>query len=100
MKNYICFGGRFRVKYAFIDTHDYLADSLFCKHNVSVRFKDEYAKDGEDYRVIFCSVKRKDDENFRKALLELQNKMLICGRLGYEDYCNKMMEWMKQYEEK
>jgi len=100
MKNYICFGGRFRVKYAYIDTHNYLAVSLFYKHKVSVRFKDEYAKDGENYRVIFCSIKQKDKENFEKALLELQNKMLICGQLDYENYCNEIMEWMKQYEEK
>ena len=96
MKNYICFGGRFRVRYAYVDTHNYIADSLFYKREIPVKFMDEYVKDGEDYRIIFCSIKRRYNEQFKKALEELKSKMLLCGHNDYEEYCNKLMEQMHE----
>lgn len=100
MKNYICFGGRFRVKYAYFDSHEYSADSLFNKHNLLVKFDDEYAKDGESYRVIFCSIRRKDNEKFKQAMKELYDKMLMCGHKDYEDFCIGMMDWIGEHDKK
>ena len=99
MKNYICFGGRFRLSYAYFDSHSYVADSLFYKHEIPVKFKSEYVNEEEDYRVIFCSIKRKDKEKFERALLELHNKMLICGHNDYEDFCEKLMGYLEEEKE-
>ena len=99
MKNYICFGGRFRIRYAYLDTHSYIADSIFYKHEIPVRFEDEFVKDGEKYRVIFCSVKRKYKAKFERALLEIHNKMLLCGYNDYEDSCKEFVNCGKIDEE-
>ena len=36
------------VHYAFVDTQPYLADQLFCDHQVTVRFGEEYGKGDTD----------------------------------------------------
>jgi len=74
--------------YAFIDTEDYLADRLFINHKVTVDFGREYKCEGKPYIVIFCKVKKKDDEAFRDALSEMENKMLLMGYKDYSEVCN------------
>ena len=92
MKNFICFGGLFKLKYLYLDAPEYLADSLFVKHKVHVDYsKGEWHKDGEPYVAIECKIKRKDKDNFEKALGELNNKMLLCHHNDYEDWCNRFM---------
>lgn len=98
MKNYICFGGRFYLRYAYADVHNYFADSLFYKHEIPVRFKDEWVKDGEKYRIIYCKIRKKYKAKFERALLELHNKMLICGYTDYEDYCESIMKALEDPE--
>ena len=98
MRNFVCFGGRFKISYVYIDSHNYLADSLFYKYEVPVKFGDEMSKNGEDYRLIFCKIKRKYKEKFEKALEELNNKMLLCGYEGYEEFCNKLIDWIESNE--
>ena len=34
---------------------------------------------GNDYLIIFCKVRKKDEKNFLKALEELEKKMLLMG---------------------
>lgn len=90
--NYFCFGGWPKLQYAYIDSQNYLADSLFCKYEVTVDFGDEYYRDDTEYRVIFCKIKKKDKEKFEKALSELNNKMLLCGRNNYEEFCDSFIK--------
>ena len=92
MKNFICCGGLFKIRYMYLDTPEYLADSLFIKHQVRVYYgKGEWHKPGEEYILIDCTIKRKDKKRFEDALGELNNKMLLCGHNDYEDFCNKFM---------
>lgn len=91
--NYLCFGGRFRIKYAYVDVNrdcDYLADALFFKREIPVYFKDEMVRAGDKYRVIFCSIKKKYQKKFEEALNELRNKMVICGFTDYDEYCENL----------
>lgn len=81
--------------FAFLDTADYLADSLFIKHEVTVAFGDEYISEDTPYRVIFCKCRKRDVQRFLQALEELTNKMIICGYSDYPKYCQKL----KQAEE-
>lgn len=90
MKHYLCLGGRFNIRYLYFDLNvdeDYVADSLFYKRDIPVKFKTELAKDGDKYRAIFCKVKRKYSKDFEEALQELKNKMALLGHLDYEEYC-------------
>ena len=63
--------------YAYMDTDAYLADQLFIKHQVRVHFREEYARDDSPYRVIFCHVRKRDQERFLEALNELPGKPKI-----------------------
>jgi len=92
MKNFICFGGFLRKKYLYFDVPEYLADSLFIKHRVTVHYeKGDWRKEGEPYIAIGCWVKKKDSKRFEEALGELNNKMLLCGHKDYEDWCRKFL---------
>lgn len=74
----------FSAAYAYLDTERYLADDLFIKHKVCVKYGNEFASKDSDYRIIFCKVKKADEDNFLIALEELKNKMLLMGHTDYE----------------
>lgn len=73
----------FNQYFAFLDSEDYLADSLFILHKVRVTFCAEYQHKDKPYRVILCRCRKKDIEGFLSAMVELPRKMLICGHQDY-----------------
>lgn len=91
MNNYLSFKGLRKTKYAYIDTSEYLADSLFYKREITVKFKQELVKEGEEYRIIICEIKNKDTQKFEEALEELKNKMLLYKHNSYEEYCKSLI---------
>lgn len=80
------------ASYAYIDHLDYLADSLFIQEEITVKFENEYGNESDPYCIIFCKVKKKDEERFRRALGKLENKMLLTGHMDYPDVCKKIDE--------
>ena len=94
MTNYMCFGGKFYLYYAYIDTYDYLCDPIFNKREVLVKFGNEYRRKDEKYTIIFCKIRKKYKEQFEKSMEELTNKMLILGHTDYEEYCNMVIKEM------
>lgn len=78
-------------QYMIVDTSDYLADQLFIRHKVTVRFGKEYAHPQEPYLFIFCRVRKKDEERFLDALQELPNKMMLCGHPNYPYFCEEFL---------
>ena len=52
--------------YAFVDTEEYLGDQLFIQQKVEVSFGKEFGKKGNDYLIIFCKVRKKDEKNFQR----------------------------------
>ena len=73
--------------YVFVDTSEYLADMIFIKNKLKVRFSNkELRKPSTDYVVVFCKVKKKDTETFRKSMKELSDKMELMGRSDYSDF--------------
>jgi len=78
--------------FAFIDTTEYLADSLFIKHEVPVVFGHEYQKADTPYRIIFCKCRKRDVPRFLKALKELPKKMAICGHADYSMFCSEVKQ--------
>jgi len=68
---------------------------------VHVKYGKEFAGKGSDYRVIFCKVKKSDEQNFLKALHELKNKMLLMGHTDYEQaYGSLFGDKLKAWKEK
>lgn len=80
----------FYARFAFLDTSDYLADRLFAKHQVRVRFGREFVNPSSEYRVITCKVRKKDVPQFQAALAELPNKMLLLGHYDYLEESQKL----------
>ena len=74
----------FRKLYAYMDTADiYRADELFRKYRIKIRFKKEWQSPEGRYRMVFCSVPKKQAALFEWAMEELPKRMMI---LGYDDY--------------
>lgn len=84
----------FNSYFAFLDTEDYLADGLYIKHQVRVYFGDEFVNPDTPYRIIFCHVRKWDEERFCAAMGELPNKMLLYGNVDYLDTCTQIWERM------
>lgn len=99
--NYLFFGGLFRLRYAYADLKtetSYVADSLFFRHKVPVKYDQEMANENEKYRIIFCRIRKKDKAEFEKALSEVDNKMCLLGHTDYEAFCHRFMEMTKKKE--
>ena len=74
----------FRKLFAYMDTADiYRADELFRKYRIKVKFRKEWQSPDGRYRVVFCSVPKKQVPLYEKAMEELPKRMMI---LGYDDY--------------
>ncbi len=97
--NYFFLGGRFRLQYAYVDlplNDHYLADSLFFRHKVPVRFGPEAMRDGDKYRIVFCKIRRKYKAEFEKALSEISNKMCLLGHTDYDAYCADVQQMLEK----
>lgn len=82
----------FWISFAYLDSNNNLADSLFSKHGVRLRLGPDFVIRGNpNYKIVFCRVHRKDIEKFYAALDDLTDKMHICGHPEYEEFCRKTM---------
>ena len=82
-----------RYKYfCFIDTKEYLADALFIKNRVRVRFQKEAHKPNTDFIVVFCKIKKCDTNKFLETLEELKKKMILLGHSDYQNFCKEFYE--------
>lgn len=91
-KNYIEIS-RFSLKYnyfCFVDSNKYLADRIFIRRKINVKFGDEYGRDDSNYLIVFCKIKKKDREEFLAAMKELEQKMLILGHRDYMELCGRL----------
>lgn len=80
-------GSPFERGVAFADTKENLADQIFIKHKLFVRFAQEFEKPGEKYKIIFCRVNKKRVSDFLACMKELEDKMLLFGYTDYEEFC-------------
>jgi len=93
MKNYVKIidgVGPFEKRFAFADTKENLADQIFIKHKLFVRFGPEFEKTGEKYKIIFCKVSKKRAGDFVECMKELSNKMELFGYTDYEEFCESL----------
>ena len=79
-------------RYAYIDLEDHLADSLFRRQNISVKFEQEFSNKVSPYRLIICKVLPWHREGFLKALSQLPDKMNLLGFNDYQDFCREYLD--------
>lgn len=77
-------------EFAYADADKNLADGIFIKHKLFVKFGKEYKKPGEKYKIIFCQIDRKRVGDFEKCMEELKDKMLLFGNTDYEEFCSSL----------
>lgn len=71
MSNYICLtSSKLSIykQYMYIDCKNYLADDLFIKNKITVKFEGDFTKDDSDYIFVYCKVKKKIMINSLKLL--------------------------------
>ena len=76
--------------YVIVDVPEYLADGLFIQEQVRVSFGKEYSRKGSPYVLIFCRVRKKDEDRFLRALGRLEQKMLLMGYTDYSEFCSRL----------
>lgn len=82
--------------FLYIDSGEHLADRLFAKHQIRVKFTREYIHNRTNYRVIFCKIPPKDVPKFEQAMAELTNNMLLLGHNDYLDFCQDLTCWLNE----
>lgn len=85
--------------YCFVDTSEYLADGIFFKNHITVRFGTEFVREGTSYRFIFCKIRKKDRSIFLQSMEELKKKMLLTGNIDYERFCEKITMSMNRWKD-
>lgn len=78
-------------RYAFIDLEEHLADSLFARWNVPVKYEREFANRENPYRLVICRFLPWHLEGFLKAMAHLPGKMNLLGYADYQDFCRECL---------
>lgn len=65
--------------YAYIDTEEFIADSIFIQEKLSVFFGKVGRKQDSQYIVVLCKVWKWDADKFTFAMKKLYNKLLLLG---------------------
>lgn len=81
-----------KLSYLYLDSEDYLADSLFYKRNVPVKFISNFINKDEKYIFVLCIIKSKYEKQAEEVFEELKRKMDSCGYLDYEEKCKEIIE--------
>ena len=91
--------GLFSISYMYFDLFKdgiYLADSIFYKRQIPIKFKDELERDGDKYRVIFCKIKKRYKKQMEEALNEIPHKMELLGHNDYVEYCESVLKEIEE----
>ena len=88
------------LSYLYLDTKDYLANSLFYKRNIPVKVVDNFINKKEKYIFLLCRVKSKYEKQVEEALEELKKKMSLCGYLDYEEKCKEIITKINETRKK
>jgi len=65
--------------YAYIDTEEFLADTIFIQEKLKVFFGKTGRKQDSHYTIVLCKIWKKDAERFVYSMEILHKKMLLLG---------------------
>ena len=83
--------------YAYIDTVDRLADSLFEQEGITVRKVQEFENKVNYYTLVICKVLPWHREGFLKALDKLPDKMCLLGFRDYDEFCREYLDYSENW---
>lgn len=83
-------------EFVYIDVDDHLADDIFVKNKIPVKFKGDYKHDDKKYVLVYCKVKPKYIDEFLNSLGELKNEMFHNGFADYDMFCKNMLDRIRQ----
>lgn len=87
----------FSKMFAYLDTAEFRrSDEIFQKYRLKVRFKRDWKSPDGRYRMVFCSVRKRQQALFEQAMSDLSKKMIL---LGYDDYEEVWHKTIKPAEE-
>ena len=88
-----------KITFVYVDTPDYKANSLIEKRGIRVKHLEDAQHEDIPYYICACRIPKKQTGDFLDAMYELQNLMLICGHLDYEEVCGEVRKMLMEDED-
>lgn len=85
-------------RYAYCDAEPKEAGKIFRRLKISAVQERSFAKNGVDYTIELCRVRKKDAPKFELAMNELRNVMLLTGHADYERVVTELLDWLESGE--
>lgn len=83
-------------RYIFVDVEVLLHNRLFAEDGIMIKNKKIMTKEDSLFRLISCSVKKRDAAKFAESMKELRNRMLLLGYRGYDEICEMLTSYDKE----
>ena len=80
----------FHYRFVFIDTREYVSARIFVEKGIKVSRIREMVRRDSPFRLIICSIRKKDLEKFEQALEIIRNRVLLLGYRDYETICDEL----------
>ena len=84
-------------RFAYFDIVDHLADSLFARQNISVKYEREFSNPVSPYHLVVCKVRVWERDGFLKAVGQLANKMNLLGFNDYQAFCRDYLDYSEDW---
>ncbi len=77
----------FHYRFIYVDIKDHVSWRVFKACGIRVRSMKEMEKEGSPFRLMVCSIKKKDREKLADALEQLRNSIMLMGYRDYDKMC-------------
>lgn len=77
----------FHFRVIFVDTKEYVSARVFANYGIKPRKIRKMVSKDTPFRLIVCSIRKKDGDRFVEALSKLRNSILLLGYKDYEEMC-------------
>ena len=92
--NFVRLTGGFRLfchQYMIVDVPEHYADQIFIRHELPVKFGEEYyRKPDAGYVMVMVKVRKNRERDFISSMEELRRKMILLGHTDYDEFCDSL----------
>lgn len=86
-----------KYEYMYLDIPQFISKQMFKDAKLRVEFnKNQFKRKGTEYRIIFCTIRKKDEQKFIEIMDELKKKILIMGHNDYLDVCEYAINLLQE----
>lgn len=82
----------FSYRFVYVDIKDHISESILKEYGVYPFRVKEMARKDSPFRLIVCSIRKRDIRRFKEALSILKNRILILGYNDYDDFCIRLTQ--------